>query len=117
MEDKEKYSDVPFYIHEAVCDKIERSGKAAIENLKQASSEAMSKMDKSNKRMLAALIAVCVTLLLVVFGFLNAYKVMTKSWVGFIDSHFNETIQSMEGADDGLFVQDDSADNQSSLEG
>lgn len=117
MEDKERHDDVPFYIHEAVCDKIERSGRAAIENLKQSSSEAMSKMDKSNKRMLTALIAVCVTLLLVVFGFLNAYKIMTKSWVGFIDSHFNETVSTTEGADDGSFVQDDSADNQSSLEG
>lgn len=117
MDDKEKHEDVPFYIHEAVCDKIERVGKAAMEKLEKTSSDALSTMDKSNKRMLAALVAVCVTLLIVVFGFLNAYKVMTRTWVGFIDSHFNEEIETEEGTDDGLFIQDDSTDHQRSLEG
>lgn len=112
--DTEKKQDVPFYIHEAVCDKLERNGKEAIENLKQTSSEAMSKMDKSNKRMLIALVAVCATLLIAVFGFLNAYKTMTGSWIGFLNGHFNEEVEEV--ANDGLFVQDDSTDDSSSLE-
>ena len=115
MEDKEKLEDVPFYIHEAVCDKIERAGKSALEKLEKNSANALSTMDKSNKRMLAALIAVCVTLLIAVFGFLNAYKVMTKTWVGFIDSHFNETVEEERGEDDGLFIQGDTTNNQGSL--
>lgn len=115
MDDKDK-REVPFYIHEAVCDKIERTGKAAIEQLRQSSSEAMSKMDKSNRRMLSALIAVCITLLITAFLFLNAYKVMTKTWVGFIDDHFNETTYTEDGDANGLFVQGDTEDDSSSFE-
>lgn len=114
--DTEKKQDVPFYIHEAVCEKIERTGKEALESLKQTSSDAMQKMDRSNKRILVALLLVCVTLLFIVYGFLNTYKVMTTSWVGFIDSHFNDKIEDEEGVDDGLLIQDDSTDDSSSLE-
>ena len=114
MEDKENYQEVPYYLHEAVCDKIERTGKEALDKLEKSSNDALSKMDKSNRRMLSALIAVCITLLIVVFGFLNAYKVMTKSWVTFIDNHFNEAVE--EETEDGLFLQDDAEDNQSPLE-
>ena len=116
MDEKDKKQEVPFYIHEAVCDKIERVGKEALENLKQTTSESMSKMDRSNKRMLVALMTVCITLLIAIFGFLTTYKSMTGTWIGFINSHFSEEVETEEVENDGLFVQGNSTDDYGSLE-
>lgn len=101
MEEKEQMASVPFYIHEATCDKLERSNERAME-----------KMNLSNKRLLAALITVCVTLIITVGCFLLAYRDMNNTWLAFYESH------AIEGVQDGaVFVQGDAADNQAAFQG
>ncbi len=101
MEEK-KYEEVPFYIHEAVCDKLQRSSK-----------EALDKMDSSNKRLLTALITVCVTLIITVCCFLYAYKDMNNTWMDFFQNRTEEGVQ--DGGN--LFVQGDPSADQATLDG
>lgn len=86
MLEEEKIASVPYYIHEAVCDKMERATKAALESNRIA----LEKMDRSNKRILTALIVVCLTLLITVCCFLVAYKDMNNTWLDFFENHAEE---------------------------
>lgn len=74
MEDKQ--ASVPFFVHEAT----------------------MDKMDTNNKRMLIALITVCLTLILTVAAFLRAYTSMNNMWITYIE-HTEVT--------DGIYEQSD----------
>ncbi len=78
MEDKQ--ASVPFFVHEAT----------------------MNKMDVNNKRMLIALITVCLTLILTVAAFLMAYTSMNNKWITYIEqTEVTDGIyeQSDQGAD------------------
>lgn len=63
MSENEKQASVPFFVHEAT----------------------MNKMDVNNKRMLVALITVCITLIITVCCFLTAYRTMNNSWMTFVE--------------------------------
>ena len=86
MPEKDEIATVPFFIHEAVCDKMEKSAQMIAET----SEEALKSMDKSNRRMLAALISVCVNIIFTVCSFLFAYTKMNDKWFNFIENNYEE---------------------------
>lgn len=79
MSENEKQASVPFFVHEAT----------------------MNKMDVNNKRMLVALITVCITLIITVCCFLTAYRSMNNSWMTFVEKQQEVT------ADAGVYEQSD----------
>lgn len=81
--EEEKIASVPYYIHEAVCDKMERTSEAAL-----------SRMETSNRRMMVSLIVVCLTLIVTVCSFLCAYKKMNDTWMSFLRSTQQEEVQN-----------------------
>ena len=102
MVEDEKIAVVPFYIHEAVCDKMERSSRSALD-----------KMEASNKRMMACLVVVCLTLIITVCSFLIAYKSMNDTWIGFFDKLRQEELQEEVQNDIILDERDEGADSNS----
>ena len=97
MEDKEQMASVPFFIHEATCEKMEN---------------AMEKLNESNKRLLAALVVVCVTLVITVACFLCAYRDMNNTWLNYV---MNQRIEEVQ--DGNVFVQGDAADHPAAFQG
>lgn len=106
MPEEEKIVTVPFFIHEAVCDKLERAHTASLE----ASKDALDKITLCNRRMLMALVVVCAALIITVFGFLHAYTNMNDTWINYYDNH-SEVVQN------GEFVQGATACDQTASEG
>ena len=101
MDDEEKIVSVPYFLHEAVCDKMERTSEHALE-----------KMEASNRRMMMSLIVVCLTLIVTVCSFLVAYKHMNDTWIEFFD-----TIQNGEKLDDTILNERNERANPEAPEG
>ena len=83
MSENEKQATIPYFVHEATIDK----------------------MDRNNKRLLHALIVVCVTLFITVTSlvlmFTTTYKNLSNSFINYIETH------QIEVSADGVYEQSD----------
>ena len=93
----EELATIPFYIHEAVCDKIERNTEFAL-----------TKMDDGNRRMMNVIIAVCVTLAICIVMSVVGFIVINKRWINYLDTHY-----TVEEVNDGNVLDEgNQGDNQ-----
>lgn len=125
MDDRDKYEEVPFFIHEATCDKLQRMSDNAMEKLVEstkssieANKETIKKMEGNNKRMLIALIVVCVTLVITALAYLSAYKDLNIRWMTYLRGYIEDGVVEEELIENGdIFVQGDAVSDQESFEG
>jgi hypothetical protein len=112
---EEKIASVPYYLHEAVCERMERTTSLALDannNALETNKNAMEKLNISNRRLLIALVTVCVTLVITVCCFLSAYKDMNKNWMDFFENHITEEV-----TDGSLLDERDPGANSGASEG